>query len=257
MAKINLLIVVTLLLSFSLVSAEDSCLENTFKINESVNYPFNCYTETGDYCSSSTVLVINVIGPLGNSALNNVTLTYNGSNFNVTLPTDILGRYKALVHSTTSNNTITEFPYDVTVTGTCNGTYYLLIIDIFMICLIVFFLVVIVKRFGNNDFEAMDKSIVNKHEGGKFFKTFGRTFLYGLMKHSFLWYYLAGWILLFFINEIMVLFGSIELYTYIILILNIYSIGFLIVIAVFIGMVIKHFEYIKEILDDINLGVNG
>lgn len=254
------LLFLMVIFSLTLVSAAtESCLANTFEINESVNYRFRCYTESGDYCSSTTKLIINVEYPDGSSALNNVSLSYNQTYFNSSLPTDQLGRYTALIHSTTSNNSISEFPYDVTLTGDCKGTGYLLVANLFMIILILGLLVMAVKRYGDTDFEKKEKSIVNKHEGkgygSGYFRTFGRTFVYGLMKHSFLWYYSAGWLLLFFINEIMLNFASASLYTYFVLVMNIYSIGFLLVFAVFIGMIVKHFEHIREILDDINLGV--
>lgn len=131
---------------------------------------------------------------------------------------------------------------------------YILLTEVFMILLIIFFFTIVVNNFKGKDFDKMDKRIVERHDGN-FLKTFGRSFGYGLMKNSFLWYYLGGWLLLFFIRDLMFRFSSAELFSYLSLVLDIYSFGFIIVIAYFAGMVIKHFEDIKEIIDDINLGV--
>lgn len=131
----------------------------------------------------------------------------------------------------------------------------ILVADIFMICLIVFFFTMVIKRFGDVDFEAMDKRIVEKHDGN-WMKSFARSFGYGLMKNAFLWYYLAGWFLLFFIKDLTYRFTPEELYGYMILIFDIYSFGFILVIVFFIGMIYKHFENIRELIDDISRGVN-
>lgn len=250
--KKHLVLLLLMITTLSLVSASE-----IFKLDDEVNYRFRCYDTTGDYCSSSVVLLLNVEYPNGTNAVDNLSMTYNPTYFNATLPTNTLGvGYKALIHSPSYNNTITEFSYDVTQTGKEVGILNLGL-NIFMICLILFLLVMAVRKYGGQDFESLQNKIINRHEGGNYFKTFGRTFVFGLMKHSFLWFYTAGWLLLFFVNETMLFFGTTELYGYFVLVMNIYSIGFLIVIVVFIGMVIRHFEYIKELLDDINLGVNG
>jgi len=136
-----------------------------------------------------------------------------------------------------------------------DSNVFILVTDIFMICLIIFFFTMVTKKFGDADFEALDKRIVEKHDSN-WMKTFGRSFGYGLMKNAFLWYYLGGWFLVFFLRDIMYRFGSTELYGYLLLTFDLYSFGFILVIGFFIGMIYQHFERIRDIIDDISRGVN-
>lgn len=254
--NINLLIVVTLLLSFSIVSsAESVCLENTFQLNEEVNYPFNCYTQTGNYCSSTTILIINVISPTGSSALNNITMTYNGSNFNVTLPTNVLGRYKALIHSTTSNNTITEFPYDVTPTGDCNGTSYIfvnIILFVLLSSLIIGF--IILKR--KIDFLKWKEKIIRKYEDKNPMKAVFAGLFYSVAKDTFLILYLLGFPLLILIEDLLRTYNVVTLNTLIVNVIDFYSIGIFIALALFVGSAYRFLKEIFEEYSNMKWGVN-
>lgn len=244
--KLSLLFLLILL---PLVSAGDA--HGPHAINENVTLFLNC-----NDCTSGTITKI--IHPNSSIILTGLTMVQDGTDWSYSLEgsyVNALGIYEWCFAVTDGSEVVTGcIPEEVTISGEDVGMFNL-IIDIFMICLIIFSLIIAMKHLGNKDFEAMDRAIIEKHEGATYFKTFGRTFVYGLMKNSFLWFYLAGWLLLFFVNEVMLFFGTVELYNYILLALDIYSIGFLIVIVFFIGMVIKHFDYIKEIIEDINLGV--
>lgn len=103
----------------SLVSADTISSNNIleFKFDKSVNYRFRCFDENNNYCNSNTQLLINVEYPDGSNALNNVSMTYNETFFNVTLPTNKLGDYNSIIFSPTSANTTTEFIYRVSETG--------------------------------------------------------------------------------------------------------------------------------------------
>jgi len=111
--KLIVMVMCTLLI-INLVSATSF----TFKQNEDVNYRFRCLTITGDYCTSGTILVISVEYDLnGSNILNNVSMTFNETFFNITLPTHTTGTYKGIISSTTSNNTVSEFTYEVNPLG--------------------------------------------------------------------------------------------------------------------------------------------
>lgn len=128
----NKFIILALLITlsmFTLVSAAEDTTQS-YKQFDSVNYSFRCYDTNGSYCTSTTSLIMNVEYPNGTNAVDNQTLIFNGSNFKGVLPTDTIGNnYRVLIHSETSNNTITEFSYDVTPSG-FRGTlgFYFLIL---------------------------------------------------------------------------------------------------------------------------------
>ena len=113
MKKINYLLFgfLFIILCSSLISAS-----YIFKQNEDVNFRFRCFDINNNYCSSGTELVISVDYPNGTNALNNASLTYNPTYFNITLPTDELGKYSAIISSFNGNAT-SEFTYDVTPNG--------------------------------------------------------------------------------------------------------------------------------------------
>ena len=113
MKKINYLMfgMIFILLCSSLISAS-----YIFKQNEDVNFKFRCFDTDNNYCSSSTDLVISVDYPNGTNILNNASLTYNPTYFNITLPTDSLGEYSAIISSFNGNAT-SEFTYKVTTNG--------------------------------------------------------------------------------------------------------------------------------------------
>jgi len=112
--KAKLIALLIFLVMIGVVGAETT----SFKQNELVNYRFRCYDGGGQYCTSGTVLIINVEYPDGGNALDNQTMTYGVTYFNASLPTSRIGDgYKVLIHSPTSNNTITEWYYNVTPTG--------------------------------------------------------------------------------------------------------------------------------------------
>ena len=117
--KIYLIISVFVLLSIGLIISQSF----TFKFNENVNFRFRCLIENDtNYCPSTTILTISVEYPNGSSALDNQSLTHNPTFYNVTLKTDALGIYPAIISSPTDNGTVTEFQYEVTSSGSLLST---------------------------------------------------------------------------------------------------------------------------------------
>lgn len=251
--KKGMFILFLFLLSLNFISADCDSKLNPLKKGEDINYKFRCFDENNNYCNSATVLVLNIEYPNGTNAIDNSSMTYNLTYFNHTLPTSQIGCYSVIITSPSSNNTLTTFSYEVTPTGDYFSVIYL-IADIVLIFLIIILLVFAQNKYSKTDFDKKREKIIESHNGN-FAKTFIKNLGYGLMKNSFLWYYTFGWILFFVINDLVYRFNSDEIYSYLQLFFDIYSLGFLLVIIVFISILIDHFKTIKDIIDDINKGV--
>lgn len=124
-----MIMMTTILLSVSVI-AECSY---TFKQHQIVNYQFKCLDTNNNYCGSGTQLLISVEYPDGSNALNNVSMTYNPTYFNITLPTSQLSDstgYSAIIVSPNGNAT-SEFSYCVTPSGfTSTATFFFIFIII-------------------------------------------------------------------------------------------------------------------------------
>lgn len=155
------------------VTAAEVVTESTdtiFKLNQNVNYRFRCYDAAGAYCTSGTVLIINIEYPDGSNAVDNQTLQFQNTYFNYTLPTDQAGTdYKVLIHSTTSNNTVAEFTYDVTYTGFNEtlGNFGIVILFIILVVYVMgsvgfFFNQPIVSLFGGLGMMILGITIINQ-----------------------------------------------------------------------------------------------
>lgn len=105
-----------------------------FQKNETVNFRFRCFdNNTNSYCNNSTQLIINIEFPNGSNALNNQSMTFNETFFNVSLNTKVLGVYTAIIHSPSKNGTQSEFTYEITTTGDVLSTGQGIIYIIFLI----------------------------------------------------------------------------------------------------------------------------
>lgn len=140
MKKIYLVYLVAMmfLACTSLASAESF----TFAQNDNINYTFRCFDTSSNYCNSGTILVISVdvSGTFGSrNLLNNVSMTYNPTFFNVTLPTSLNGKYSAIISGV---NLTSTFTYNVTPNGedpsTAQAFFY-----IGLLALLVFFLIIV------------------------------------------------------------------------------------------------------------------
>lgn len=129
--------ILLIVLSVGTASAESF----VFAKNSNIDYWFRCFDANGNYCTSTTPLVINVQDPSGANALNNVSMTWNPTYYNVTLPTNYTGIYSAIISSPNQNLTST-FTYRVTPNGelptTGQAFFYisLLTLLVFFFCII-------------------------------------------------------------------------------------------------------------------------
>jgi hypothetical protein len=107
--------------------------------------------------------MISIEYPNGSNALDNRSLTYNPTYFNVTLPTDTLGTgYKAILISPSTNGTVTEFTYDVTYTGNVLSSSQMIIYIIGIVFLVFLILgtVFIISSLPSQDMKNDDNEIM-------------------------------------------------------------------------------------------------
>ena len=83
----KILIILMLVMIIPIVNAQSF----TLKENDMVNMRFRCFDENNNYCSSSTDLLISIEYPNGSNAYDNISMTYNPTYYNITLPTNRSG----------------------------------------------------------------------------------------------------------------------------------------------------------------------
>jgi len=148
--------IIVILFLISLVTAASF----EFKLDENVNYRFRCLDSNNNYCTSTTKLLMSVEYPDGSNALDNSSMSYNNTYFNITLPTDKIGNgYSAIIVSPTSNGTVTEFSYNVTPSGIFQNSGILITI---VLIIFVLFILSFYKIFrSNNKLEFILFSIIS------------------------------------------------------------------------------------------------
>lgn len=113
MTKKIYLIIPVLFLLIGIVSAEIPI----FRQNEIVNYRFRCLDEDGNFCVNSVNCQINVELPNGTNGLDNESMSFNPTFFNITLPTNQFRTYPTIIMCFSENISISEFNYIVTADG--------------------------------------------------------------------------------------------------------------------------------------------
>lgn len=130
---------VNALLALCILMTMASAQSFVFGQNDPIDYWFKCFDADGAYCNSQTILSISIQDPTGANVLNNVTMTFNPTYFNVTLPTNLTGTYSAIING---QNLTSTFTYLVTPNGelptTATAFFYigLLVLLVFFLCLI-------------------------------------------------------------------------------------------------------------------------
>jgi hypothetical protein len=145
------------------------------------------------------------------------------------------------------------FWFEATLSGGQNNMT-LVISDIFLIIIIMLLIFVIHNKYSKVSYKETNQKISEAHSGNwgrTFIKTLGNNF----MRNSFLWYYSLGWLLLIVLKDLVYNFNSLEVYTFFLLCLDIYSFGMFLIIIVWIGILINHFSMITDMIGDMDLGV--
>lgn len=140
MKKIYLTLGVMILL-IAFVSASDTSY--VFKQNDDVNLKMRCFAEDG-YCGSGTVCMLSIDAPNGTNVMNNISMTYNETFLNISLPTSNLGVYSAVGICLSQTNATSEFTYLVTPSGRTapnvgESMVYIVTIIVMLLFSIIFF----------------------------------------------------------------------------------------------------------------------
>ena len=242
--KTNIFIMMLLMLFITFSSAEaigqrqDGVLDNIYIISQP--------------CATCTYMNVSVFTKDG-VILDNVAMSDNGATWTYQFTPNTTLRYD--VNGIGDINGVADsfaFFFDVTLSGERSSSG-IIVADIFLIFLLSALIFLIVKKYKGIDFEKINNDIVKTHEN--IGKTFIKGLGYGLMKFSFIWYYLIGWLMLFVLRDIIIRFNSAEIYKYFVLILNLYSIGFIFVMIFLIGYFVKYVKDMISLLTDDSWGI--
>jgi len=131
------LITICMVLLIGIVSSSSF----TYKQDDVVNQRIRCFDTSNNYCGSGTRCYASVEDPEGITTLNNVSLTFNETYYNITLPTDKIGTYSFIGACSSSNNMTMEFKYDITYHGDsisqAQSTIYIILFVIFLFVFII------------------------------------------------------------------------------------------------------------------------
>ena len=217
-----------------------SSAETGYELNEEVNITITCLND--GYCSSASYCNINIEDPNGDIIIMNTNMTYTVSFHYYTLNITELGAYKitGFCQDGTSNKQV-DFLF-----GGDEGEVLEIVAGVLLVLLIIGLMLSINMKYKGVDFDKWNDNIKESHNNTG--KTFVKGIFYGLMKNVFIWYYFLGWIMLFIIKEIVVMFNSAEILGYFLLMLDIYSLGFILVMILLIGYFVG---YMRNMVDDL------
>lgn len=141
---------------------------------------------------------------------------------------------------------ITESGYEITLVEIVS--YIILIMTILGV------LFIINNKHSKTDFKQKRKEIVSDNKNYK--KTMIKGMLHGLFKNIFIWNYFLGWLIILIIDNMLLRFPYQLVSEYFHIIVNVYSLGLLLVLIFMIGFMI---DFIKGVTEDIskdNWGLN-
>lgn len=240
---LNLLIMFMLFSTFSFVKAETT----THQQNTSLEFAVTSNTAT-------SCILTTINKPSGIENINQEA-TKNSQTFNFTILSGNfteLGIYRLNIECLGGNSGYEE--YEVTLSGVEKNPT-LIISNIFLILLIIGIIFLLHYKYKGSNYQESNKKIGESHNGN-WSRTFIKTLGNNLMRNSFLWYYSLGWLLLIVLKDLVYNFNTEEVYTFLLFSLDIYSFGFFLVIVVWIGILIHHFRFITELINDLNIGVS-
>jgi len=241
-------IVVTLLLVFSMmfVTSESIGQRQDAQLNTTYIISQPCAT-----CSFMYISVYNKDGKV----VDNVAMTNNGSSweYNFT-PNDTL-RYDVNGFGDKDGlNSSFAFWFDTTLSGEQNNTT-IIISDLFLLLFVLILCFLIYNKHKEIDFKSWDEKNMNQDRNMS--KSLVDGLIYGLIKNVFIWYYFLGWIFILILKDIIYRFNSAEIYSYFVLMANIYSLGFLLVIVYMIGWFATYIRDTANVLSDNNWGIEN
>jgi len=144
------------------------------------------------------------------------------------------------------------FWFDVTLSGERSNPTIILS-DIILLLGVIGIALLISAKHQKVDFSSWDKNLTSgdKNMG----QIFIQGFIYNLFKHTFIWLYFLGWIMVLILRDVVYRFNSAVIYEYFTLIANIYSLGLLLVLIFMIGTFASYMRNSISTLADNNWGV--
>jgi len=204
-------------------------------------------------CSDATYITLSSVETPNSTEIINANMTHEGSGqycYNYTASQ--VGRHDFRGISDGCENTFATYVY-VNLSGVQNTTT-LIIADIFIILSLSLLIFILHSKYKNVSKNDSTRKITESHNGN-WSKTFIKTLGDNLMRNSFLWYYSLGWLLLIVFRDLVYNFNGLEIYNFFVLFVDIYSFGFILVIVVWIGILMRHFGIISDIISDLNKGI--
>ena len=227
------------LLSFSFVFAQ-GCADEGWKgysrINENKTITITCPT--------CTFINFTAVDSNQEIFLDNVEMTKSGSTFSyIFLGTDLNKTGEYQIDGYSNLDTPLGLCFGVTPTGDSDSMTYLFVN--FILLLFLSGAIVSVAILNKSiDFEKWNNKIISKYEDKNPVKVLFSGMFYTFMKDSFFSYYLLGWPLLLIIEDIMYTFNITSIYTLLVNMIDLYSIGIYIVGLMFIGMA---FQFLRGV----------
>jgi hypothetical protein len=247
--KFNLVLALIILtLSLTLAVSDTSGGNLVGKQGETIMLPQEC-------ASCTYVTVTSIQYPNLTRVYLNAPMTQQGSSYDYEFSdTNLLGEYTYCgVGDVDATDTTFCNDFEITLSGV-QQKMTLLIANISLMIIILLVIFILHKKYKNTSYKETNNKIGESHNGnwGKtFIKTLGNNF----MRNSFLWYYSLGWLFLIVLKDVVFNFGTEEVYDFFLISLDIYSLGFFLIIVVWIGILIHHFRFITDLINDLNLGV--
>lgn len=268
--KTSLLFCMIFILTFSFVSSAQETTIYSFpqgydvveqklsNIYADTDYIYHFHllnSSTGYYLNNESINCTIFIANHTGTVIFNSSVSYKELYWEVQIPGMASGLYPyGLLCLNGMNGASLSGDFEVTLSGeeTNLGVIFM---DIFLVISSFCLIILLSNSYKGIDFKKKENKIITSHNG-HWGQTFIKNLGYGLMKNSFLWYYSLGWLILFILKDMIYRFNSLEIYTWFLFIFNLYSFGFFLVIVIFIGILINHFNTITDIIKDLNIGLN-
>ena len=135
-----------------------------YKQNDMVNQRIRCFDSNNNYCGSGTICYGSIEDPDGLNVINNASLTFSSTYFNLTMPTNKTGIYSFIGACASTTNMTQEFTYEVTYNGKSISSaqsiiYIALFAVLFFVFVVILFGIDKLPRYNQQDEEGRILSI--------------------------------------------------------------------------------------------------
>lgn len=246
MNKITILLLGIFLFSFA-------SAQLTYQIDEEVNLTIVCLND--GYCSAGSYCNINVEDPSKEIIIQNKNMTDYGTWFGYNMTPTENGLYLVSGYCQDgSDYEEVDYYFMATIDGE-EQTISKLLGTIVLILLMIGLMGLVKYNHDHTNFDKWDNEIKDKHK--HMGQTMVRSIVYNLFKHTFLWYYFLGWLIVLTLNNVVYGYLSTNMGQYFTLIANVYSLGFFLVTIFMIGHTWSYIKNTFETLAEDNWGVGN